>query len=207
MAIQRYLRVAGTVLLALTILCICAVPSGIIPAMVSLIVAALAALDLLAVTVLTVLKDHSFRGGVQALLYVAVLLMLVGGIGSSLWSNGLVVEMSQGSTAELYGMGMGMDGYTLSYESAMGMSMNDASFDIVLTRPDQVSIHETISQSAPMVYDGIEIHPLQAGNGSIAFLVQYDWFRHLIWIGGILFAISLGLSAIPAVRRKGDHAC
>ena len=55
MAIQRYLRVAGTVLLALTILCICAVPSGIIPAMVSLIVAALAALDLLAVTVLTVL--------------------------------------------------------------------------------------------------------------------------------------------------------
>lgn len=203
MAIQRYLRVAGTVLLALTILCICAVPSGIIPAMVSLIVAVLAALDLLAVTVLTVLKDHSFRGGVQALLYVAVLLMLVGGIGSSLWSNGLVVEMSQGSTAELYGM----DGYTLSYESAMGMSMNDASFDIVLTRPDQVSIHETISQSAPMVYDGIEIHPLQAGNGSIAFLVQYDWFRHLIWIGGILFAISLGLSAIPAVRRKGDHAC
>lgn len=172
---------------------------------VSLIVAALAALDLLAVTVLTVLKDHSFRGGVQALLYVAVLLMLVGGIGSSLWSNGLVVEMSQGSTAELYGMGM--DGYTLSYESAMGMSMNGASFDIVLTRPDQVSIHETISQSAPMVYDGIEIHPLQAGNGSIAFLVQYDWFRHLIWIGGILFAISLGLSAIPAVRRKGDGAC
>lgn len=205
MAIQRYLRVAGTVLLALTILCICAVPSGIIPAMVSLIVAALTALDLLAVTVLTVLKDHSFRGGVQALLYVAVLLMLVGGMGSSLWSNGLVVEMSQGSTAELYGMGM--DGYTLSYESAMGMSMDDASFDIVLTRPDQVSIHETISQSAPMVYDGIEIHPLQAGNGSIAFLVQYDWFRHLIWIGGILFAISLGLSAIPAVRRKGDHAC
>lgn len=205
MAIQRYLRVAGTALLALTILCICAVPSGIIPAMVSLIVAALAALDLLAVTVLTVLKDHSFRGGVQALLYVAVLLMLVGGMGSSLWSNGLVVEMSQGSTAELYGMGM--DGYTLSYESAMGMSMDDASFDIVLTCPDQVSIHETISQSAPMVYDGIEIHPLQAGNGSIAFLVQYDWFRHLIWIGGILFAISLGLSAIPAVRRKGDGAC
>lgn len=205
MAIQRYLRVAGTVLLALTILCICAVPSGIIPAMVSLIVAALTALDLLAVTVLTVLKDHSFRGGVQALLYVAVLLMLVGGIGSSLWSNGLVVEMSQGSTAELYGMGM--DGYTLSYESAMGMSMDDASFDIVLTRPDQVSIHETISQSAPMVYDGIEIHPLQAGNGGIVFLVQYDWFRHLIWIGGILFVISLGLSAIPAVRRKGDHAC
>lgn len=205
MAIQRYLRVAGMVLLALTILCICAVPSGIIPAMVSLIVAALAALDLLAVTVLTVLKDHSFRGGVQALLYVAVLLMLVGGIGSSLWSNELVVEMSQGSTAELYGMGM--DGYTLSYESAMGMSMNDASFDIVLTRPDQVSIHETISQSTPMVYDGIEIHPLQAGNGSIAFLVQYDWFRHLIWIGGILFAISLGLSAIPAVCRKGDGAC
>lgn len=205
MAIQRYLRVAGTVLLALTILCICAVPSGIIPAMVSLIVAALTALDLLAVTVLTVLKDHSFRGGVQALLYVAVLLMLVGGIGSSLWSNGLVVEMSQGSTAELYGMGM--DGYTLSYESAMGMSMNDVSFDIVLTRPDQVSIHETISQSAPMVYDGIEIHPLQAGNSNIAFLVQYDWFRHLIWIGGILFVISLGLSAIPAVRRKGDHAC
>ena len=205
MAIQRYLRVAGTVLLALTILCICAVPSGIIPAMVSLIVAALAALDLLAVTVLTVLKDHSFRGGVQALLYVAVLLMLVGGIGSSLWSNGLVVEMSQGSTAELYGMGM--DGYTLSYESVWGMSIDDASVDVVLTRPDQVSIHETISQSAPMVYDGIEIHPLQAGNGSIAFLVQYDWFRHLIWIGGILFAISLGLSAIPAVRRKGDGAC
>lgn len=205
MAIQRYLRVAGTVLLALTILCICAVPSGIIPAMVSLIVAALAALDLLAVTVLTVLKDHSFRGGVQAFLYVAVLLMLVGGIGSSLWSNGLVVEMSQGSTAELYGMGM--DGYTLSYESVWGMSIDDASVDIVLTRPDQVSIHETISQSAPMVYDGIEIHPLQAGNGSIAFLVQYDWFRHLIWIGGILFAISLGLSAIPAVRRRGDGAC
>ena len=205
MAIQRYLRVAGTVLLALTILCICAVPSGIIPAMVSLIVAALAALDLLAVTVLTVLKDHSFRGGVQAFLYVAVLLMLVGGIGSSLWSNGLVVEMSQGSTAELYGMGM--DGYTLSYESAMGMSIDDASVDVVLTRPDQVSIHETLSQSVPMVYDGIEIHLMHAGSGDVVFLVQYDWFRHLIWIGGILFAISLGLSAIPAVRRRGDGAC
>lgn len=205
MAIQRYLRVAGTVLLALTILCICAVPSGIIPAMVSLIVAALAALDLLAVTVLTVLKDHSFRGGVQAFLYVAVLLMLVGGIGSSLWSNGLVVEMSQGSTAELYGMGM--DGYTLSYESVWGMSIDDASVDVVLTRPDQVSIHETLSQSVPMVYDGIEIHLMHAGSGDVVFLVQYDWFRHLIWIGGILFAISLGLSAIPAVRRKGDHAC
>lgn len=205
MAIQRYLRVAGTVLLALTILCICAVPSGIIPAMVSLIVAALAALDLLAVTVLTVLKDHSFRGGVQAFLYVAVLLMLVGGIGSSLWSNGLVVEMSQGSTAELYGMGM--DGYTLSYESVWGMSIDDASVDVVLTRPDQVSIHETLSQSVPMVYDGIEIHLMHAGSGDVVFLVQYDWFRHLIWIGGILFAISLGLSAIPAVRRKGDGAC
>ncbi|MEE0509997.1 MAG: hypothetical protein UDG94_02060 [Peptococcaceae bacterium] len=205
MAIQRYLRVAGTMLLALTILCICAVPSGIIPAIVSLIVAALTALDLLALVVLTVIKDHSFRGFVHILLYVAMLLIVSGGIGSSFFNNSLIVEMPQGSTAEL--SGLGMEGYTLSYESVWGMSIDDASVDVVLTRPDQVSIHETLSQSAPMVYDGIEIHLMHAGSGDVVFLVQYDWFRHLIWIGGILFAIGLGLSAIPAVRRKGDHAC
>lgn len=205
MEIQRYLRLAGTALLALTILCICAVPSGTLPAPVSLILAALTALDLLAVLALTLLKDRSFRGFIQSLLYVALLLVLVGGLGSSLWSNSLVVGVSPGSSAELYGLGM--EGYTLSYESAEGMSIEDATFNIVLTRPDQVSIHETISKSEPMQYDGIAIHPMRTGFGDIVFLVQYDWFRHLIWLGGTLLAISLGLSAIPAVRRKGDDAC
>lgn len=205
MAIQRYLRLAGTVLLAVTILCICAVPSGIIPTPVSLVLGALTALDLLAVLALTLLKDRSFRGVIQSLLYVALLLVLVGGLGSSLWSNSLVVGVSPGASAEL--VGLGMDGYTLSCDSVEGTTLEDATFDVVLTRPDQVSIHETISQSEPMQYDGIAIHPMQAGFGDIVFLVQYDWFRHLIWIGGILFAISFGLSAIPAVRRKGDDAC
>ena len=198
MAIQRYLRLAGTVLLAVTILCICAVPSGIFPTPVSLVLGALTALDLLAVLALTLLKDRSFRGVIQSLVF-------VGGLGSSLWSNSLVVGVSPGASAEL--VGLGMDGYTLSCDSAEGTTLEDATFDVVLTRPDQVSIHETISQSEPMQYDGIAIHPMQAGFGDIVFLVQYDWFRHLIWIGGILFAISLGLSAIPAVRRKGDDAC
>lgn len=202
MAIQRSLRLAGTVLVALTILCIFALPAGVVPMAIAVVLAALTALDLLVVLVLTLVRDHSFRGFVQALLYLSLVIIIAGGFGSQILSNGVLVGAEPGATAELYGPGM--DGYTLTYEGVEGQSLSDAQFDIVLTRPDQVSIHEVVSQTAPLTYDGIEIHPMQLDALSAVFFVRCDWFRILIWIGGILFAISLGLSAVPAVRKRGE---
>lgn len=202
MAIQRSLRLAGTVLLALTALSLFALPAGMVPMLITVILAGLTALDLLAVLVLTLVRDHSFRGFVQALLYLSLLLIVIGGFGSQMWTSALLVGGQPGVRAELYGTGM--DGYTLDYEGVVGESLSDAQFDIVLTRPDQVSIHETISQSEPLTYDGIEVHPVQWGLTETIFLVRYDGFRPLIWIGGLLFAIGLGLSVVPAVRKRGE---
>ena len=75
MAILRSLRLAGTALLVLTVLCIFVLPGGIVPMAASLALAGLTALDLLVVFVLTLVRDHSFRGLVQALVALSLVLM------------------------------------------------------------------------------------------------------------------------------------
>ena len=201
MAILRSLRLAGTALLVLTVLCIFVLPGGIVPMMVGIALAGLTALDLLVVFVLTLVRDHSFRGLVQALVALSLVLMLGGGIGSMAQAGSYYIQLEEGETAML--AGRGMDGYALTLESGV----HDNSLDVALTRPDQVTVHETISPTAPMTYDGIEVHPSLGAGSDAVLLVRYDWFRHLIRIGGILFLISLGLSAIPAVRKRRGDAC
>ena len=196
MAILLSLRLAGTVLLVLTILCIFVLPGGIVPMMVGIALAGLTALDLLVVFVLTLVRDHSFRGLVQAL--VALVLMLGGGIGSMAQAGSYYIQLEEGETAML--AGRGMDGYALTLESGV----HDNSLDVALTRPDQVTVHETISPTAPMTYDGIEVHPSLGAGSDAVLLVRYDWFRHLIWAGGLLFVIGLGLSVVPSVRKRGE---
>ena len=197
MSILRSLRLAGTVLLVLTIFCIFVLPDGIVPMMVGIALAGLTALDLLAVLVLTLVRDHSFRGFVQALVALSLVLMLGGGIGSMAQAGSYYIQLEEGETVAL--AGRGMDGYALTLESGV----HDNSLDVALTRPDQVTVHETISPTAPMTYD-IEVHPSLGAGSDAVLLVRYDWFRHLIWAGGLLFVIGLGLSVVPSVRKRGE---
>ena len=115
MAILRSLRLAGTTLLVLTVLCIFVLPDGIVPMMVGIALAGLTALDLLVVFVLTLVRDHSFRGLVQALVALSLILMLGGGIGSMAQAGSYYIQLEEGETAML--AGRGMDGYALTLES------------------------------------------------------------------------------------------
>lgn len=198
MAILRSLRLAGTVLLVLTILCIFVLPDGIVPMMVGIALAGLTALDLLVVFVLTLVRDHSFRGLVQALVALSLVLMLGGGIGSMAQAGSYYIQLEEGETAML--AGRGMDGYALTLESGAQEGM----LGVALTRPDQVTVHEMASPTAPMIYDGIEVHPMAASSAEAVLLVRYDCFRPIIWAGGILFVIGLGLSVVPSVRKRGE---
>lgn len=198
MSILRSLRLAGTVLLVLTILCIFVLPDGIVPMMVGITLAGLTALDLLVVFVLTLVRDHSFRGLVQALVALSLVLMLGGGIGSMAQSGSYYIQLEEGETAML--AGRGMDGYALTLESGAREGM----LGVALTRPDQVTVHEMASPTAPMIYDGIEVHPMAASSAEAVLLVRYDCFRPIIWAGGILFVIGLGLSVVPSVRKRGE---
>lgn len=198
MSILRSLRLAGTVLLVLTILCIFVLPDGIVPMMVGIALAGLTALDLLVVFVLTLVRDHSFRGLVQALVALSLVLMLGGGIGSMAQAGSYYIQLEEGETAML--AGRGMDGYALTLESGAREGM----LGVALTRPDQVTVHEMASPTAPMIYDGIEVHPMAASSAEAVLLVRYDCFRPIIWAGGILFAIGLGLSVVPSVRKRGE---
>lgn len=198
MAILRSLRLAGTALLVLTVLCIFVLPDGIVPMMVGIALAGLTALDLLVVFVLTLVRDHSFRGLVQALVALSLVLMLGGGIGSMAQAGSYYIQLEEGETVAL--AGRGMDGYALTLESGAREGM----LGVALTRPDQVTVHEMASPTAPMIYDGIEVHPMAASSAEAVLLVRYDWFRHLIWAGGLLFVIGLGLSVVPSVRKRGE---
>ena len=198
MSILRSLRLAGTVLLVLTILCIFVLPDGIVPMMVGIALAGLTALDLLVVFVLTLVRDHSFRGLVQALVALSLVLILGGGIGSMAQAGSYYIQLEEGETAML--AGRGMDGYALTLESGAREGM----LGVALTRPDQVTVHEMASPTAPMIYDGIEVHPMAASSAEAVLLVRYDCFRPIIWAGGILFAIGLGLSVVPSVRKRGE---
>lgn len=198
MSILRSLRLAGTVLLVLTILCIFVLPDGIVPMMVGIALAGLTALDLLVVFVLTLVRDHSFRGLVQALVALSLVLMLGGGIGSMAQAGSYYIQLEEGETAML--AGRGMDGYALTLESGAREGM----LGVALTRPDQVTVHEMASPTAPMIYDGIEVHPMAASSAEAVLLVRYDCFRPIIWAGGLLFVIGLGLSVVPSVRKRGE---
>lgn len=198
MSILRSLRLAGTVLLVLTILCIFVLPDGIVPMMVGIALVGLTALDLLVVFVLTLVRDHSFRGLVQALVALSLVLMLGGGIGSMAQAGSYYIQLEEGETAML--AGRGMDGYALTLESGAREGM----LGVALTRPDQVTVHEMASPTAPMIYDGIEVHPMAASSAEAVLLVRYDCFRPIIWAGGILFVIGLGLSVVPSVRKRGE---
>ena len=198
MSILRSLRLAGTVLLVLTVLCIFVLPDGIVPMMVGIALAGLTALDLLVVFVLTLVRDHSFRGLVQALVALSLVLMLGGGIGSMAQAGSYYIQLEEGETAML--AGRGMDGYALTLESGAREGM----LGVALTRPDQVTVHEMASPTAPMIYDGIEVHPMAASSAEAVLLVRYDCFRPIIWAGGLLFVIGLGLSVVPSVRKRGE---
>lgn len=205
MALSRPLRVAGTILFALTILCFFVLPGGIVPMAVACGCAGLTALVLLALIVLTLWQERRFGGFVKVLLYLSLLLLIAGGFGSQMLANGAYVPLREGETAVL--SGLGMNDYQLQLDFQEEEDAQAGTLPVVLTRPDLVSVHEDVTAASPLVYDGIEVHPMMAGDGQVVFLVRYDWFRHLIRIGGILFLISLGLSAIPAVRKRRGDAC
>ena len=203
MSKQRTLRLAGVVLFALTVVCMLIVPHNIVPTKVTVILVALSALAFLLAIFLGLKSDHTLGGWIKALLYASLVLILVGGVGMGAFPNdAAITNASQGEEFAL--SGRGMDGYTLSIEKVNRASTQDASVQVVLTRPDQISIHEEITTTKPMVYDGIEIHPLTISQSGVDFLVSHYVSRNIIKFGGILFLISLGLTALPFVRRRGD---
>ena len=71
--------------------------------MVGIALAGLTALDLLAVLVLTLVRDHSFRGFVQALVALSLILILGGGIGSMAQAGSYYIQLEEGETVMLAG--------------------------------------------------------------------------------------------------------
>lgn len=198
MSIQRSLRLAGYVLVALTILCLFLLPEGSVPTVATSVVVGLTVLDLLALTILTLLRDRSVRGLVQSLVALGLILMLGGGWCGEVFANTVYLELANGESAELEGRGMA--GYSLTMEKR-----EDAEhITVALTQPDHVTIHETVSSTAPMRHDGIAVHPLSVEDDRAVLLARTDLFRPFVGVGVVLFVIGLGLSVVPSVRKRGE---
>ncbi len=206
MSIQRLLRLIGVFLFSVTMAGVFIVPTGSLPTAVLFALAGGCVLVFLASMVLTLKNDYSFGATAKALVYISLILTLLGGMGMNTLTNEIIFEDIEQGTVETLN-GRGMEGYTLAVESVNNASTQGATVGVVLTRPDQISIHETIDSNQPMVYDGIEIHPLSMSQSGVILYVRYAPFRHLLKIGGVLFLISLGLMTLPQARKRGEDAC
>lgn len=201
MNVLKALRFLGCGLFVLTVVSVMILPMGMLPSIVGLILALLTALDLLVLVIFTFVKDHSVRGLVQVMIYGSLLLMVGGWCGSQFLAEEVLVEIDLGETIVFDD-----EGHTLGLnDMKIDERTDEVSFDVVLTRPDQVSFHETIKQSKPLNIDGFEIHPMEAYSDYGIFLIQKDIFRNIMALGGILFLVSLGLFALPPVRKGGEQ--
>ena len=198
MDIQRSLQLLGGGLFALAVITGFCCPPGLVPSIVSVGLACATAVVFLGVLVLTLVKNHRIGGLVKAVIYTSLILMLVGSAGTYFLNNDALVEMSHGDVAVL-----NEDGYTLAFNGSDGTELSNASFEVVLTRPDMVSFHETISQNEPLKIDGLRIHPMEVYEDGAVFLFEEDIFTKVMGLGGILFLIGLGLLALPTARKKG----
>ena len=198
MDIQRSLQLLGGGLFTLAVITGFCCPPGLVPSIVSVGLACATAVVFLGVLVLTLAKNHRIGGLVKAVIYTSLILMLVGSAGTYFLNNDALVEMSHGDVAVL-----NEDGYTLAFNGSDGTELSNASFEVVLTRPDMVSFHETISQNEPLKIDGLRIHPMEVYEDGAVFLFEEDIFTKVMGLGGILFLIGLGLLALPTARKKG----
>lgn len=198
MDIQRSLQLLGGGLFALAVITGFCCSPGLVPSIVSVGLACATAVVFLGVLVLTLAKNHRIGGLVKAVIYTSLILMLVGSAGTYFLNNDALVEMSHGDVAVL-----NEDGYTLAFNGSDGTELSNASFEVVLTRPDMVSFHETISQNEPLKIDGLRIHPMEVYEDGAVFLFEEDIFTKVMGLGGILFLIGLGLLALPTARKKG----
>lgn len=198
MDIQRSLQLLGGGLFALAVITGFCCPPGLVPSIVSVGLACATAVVFLGVLVLTLAKNHRIGGLVKAVIYTSLILMLVGSAGTYFLNNDALVEMSHGDVAVL-----NEDGYTLAFNGSDGTELSSASFEVVLTRPDMVSFHETISQNEPLKIDGLRIHPMEVYEDGAVFLFEEDIFTKVMGLGGIFFLIGLGLLALPTARKKG----
>lgn len=198
MDIQRALQLLGGGLFVLTVITGLCLPPGMVPSIVSAGLACATALVFFVVLVITLAKNHRVSGLVKVFIYTALILVLVGGAGAYFLSNDALVEMSHGDAVVL-----NEDGYMLALSDSNGADIEQATFDVVLTRHDMVSFHETIRQSDPLQIDGIFIHPMESYEDSAVFLIEQDIFTKVMSLGGILFLIGLGLLALPTGRKRG----
>ncbi len=200
MDVQRLLHVLGGGLFALTVITGLCLPPGMIPSIVSAILALVTAVIFLGVMVMTLAKNHRLNGLIKAFVYASLILMLVAGAGSYFLGNNMLVEIPYGETVELND-----EGYLLALSDSNRVNLENQSFDVVLTQPDMVSFHETISQSNPLKVKGMNIHPMEYGDDGVIFLVEQDSCKKIMMLGGILFLIGLGLLALPASRKRGER--
>ena len=198
MDIQRSLQLLGGGLFALAVITGFCCPPGLVPSIVSVGLACATAVVFLGGLVSTLAKNHRIGGLVKAVICTSLILMLVGSAGTYFLNNDALVEMSHGDVAVL-----NEDGYTLAFNGSDGTELSNASFEVVLTRPDMVSFHETISQNEPLKIDGLRIHPMEVYEDGAVFLFEEDIFTKVMGLGGILFLIGLGLLALPTARKKG----
>lgn len=198
MDIQRSLQLLGGGLFALTVITGFCCPPGLVPSIVSMGLACATAVVFLGVLVMSLAKNHRIGGLVKAVIYIALILVLVGSAGTYFLNNDALVEMSQGDAVVL-----NEDGYTLAFAGSNGTELANASFEVVLTRPDMVSFHETISQNDPLKIDGVRVHPMEVYEDGAVFLIEQDIFTKIMGLGGILFLIGLGLMVLPTARKKG----
>ncbi|MDO4281773.1 MAG: hypothetical protein Q4C56_09095 [Peptococcaceae bacterium] len=203
MAAKQLLRRIALCFFAVTLVLV-VLPTAIQPTTVTLAMTIATACFFVIDILWTLAKERSFHGFVTALLMGSLLLMMASTVGTTFLASTNIVTTTIGEENAL--QGTGLDGYTLTMTDLNGRNLNDVAVDIVLTRPDEISIHDTITQNEPLVYDGIEVHPVSVDPLETVFLVQRDSCRHLMQVGGVLFLVSLCLMAIPAARKKEGEA-
>ncbi len=202
MNVQRVLRLLGCVLFVLTGITGLVLPSGMVPMMVNVGLAAATGVVFLLAMAHTLFKNRNVRGLIQALMIGALVVSLVGAVGSHLGANALLVELPLHK--EIVLEGRGLDGYSMSFDSLKGDTLEDSRFEVGLTDPEHITYHETITMGEPLKMGGIEIHPMEVYAGSGVFLIEYDYFHYVTLVGGILFLIGLGLSTLPPARKRGE---
>lgn len=198
MGIQRVLRMLASVLFAAAVITGLCCPPGFLPSITGVILAVATAVVLLASMLIGLVKNRRSGGWVNVFIGFALILTIVGGVGSYFLSSDSLVELSPGD-----GLVLNEDGYVLEFIDCNGKDLNHATFDVVLTRPDMVSFHETISQTMPFEIDGVNIHPMEVYEDGAVFLIEQDIFIKVMGVGGILLLVGLALLALPIAKRKG----
>lgn len=200
MSLKRILQIILSILLAVIAVCVLVLPDGTVSPRLTAGLAILAAVLLLVLIVLHLLRDHSLYGLGRVLLCASLMLVLTGVACDGFIGTTEDVHLDRGDSQTFDRDGL--KDRTLELESVTGP--NDALvYHLAWTLPDNVTIHDTLSQSQPFRYKHVEVH-LQDGNivgGD--FVVRNALSSRMIHIGSIAFFVLVLICPFLG-RKKGE---